>query len=118
ERTPSPGFQLYFPAMTRARPANLSDSVPASLDRAACVVCVVCARSGARLSTTAIATAHAIVLVRIDLTDTSCSHPTLYDGEPTIPQLHNDHNDIDRQARFCYPVREEEFTCSMIYAPS
>jgi hypothetical protein len=32
ERTPSPGFQSYFPAMTRARPANLSDSVPASLD--------------------------------------------------------------------------------------
>jgi hypothetical protein len=21
--------------------------------------------------------------------------PTLYDEEPTIPQLHNDHNDID-----------------------
>src|SRR5438477_2710214 len=33
ERTPSPSFQSYFPAMTRARPANLSDSVPASLDR-------------------------------------------------------------------------------------
>src|SRR5215831_546768 len=84
ERTPSPGFQLYFPAITRARPANLSESVPASLDRAACVVC---ARSGARLSTAAIATAHAIVLVRIVLIDISL---TLYDGEPTIPQLHND----------------------------
>src|SRR5437899_1662417 len=70
ERTPSPGFQSYFPAMTRARPANLSDSVPASLDRA---VCVVCARSGARLSTAAIATAHAIVLVRIVRIDISCS---------------------------------------------
>src|SRR5262245_46575806 len=118
ERTPSPGFQLYFPAMTRARPANLSDSVPASLDRAACVVC---ARSGARLSTAAIVTAHAIVLVRIVLIDISCSRLnsdccvvpatahagfmkspasilaalTLYEGEPTIPQLHNDHNDID-----------------------
>src|SRR5262249_34271161 len=75
DRTPSPGFQLYFPAMTRARPANLSESVPASLDRAACVVC---ARSGARLSTAAIATAHAIVLVRIVLIDISL---TLYDGE-------------------------------------
>src|SRR5579864_4858740 len=70
ERTPSPGFQSYFPAMTRARPANLSDSVPASLDKA---VCVVCARSGARLSTAAIATAHAIVLVRIVRIDISCS---------------------------------------------
>src|SRR5205809_6231607 len=70
ERTPSPGFQLYFPAMTRARPANLSDSVPASLDRAACVVC---ARSGATVSTAAIATAHAIVLVRIVRIDGSCS---------------------------------------------
>src|SRR5262245_22709781 len=68
ERTPSPGFQLYFPAMTRARPTNLSDSVPASLDNAACVVC---ARSGTRLSTAAIATAHAIVLVRIVLIDIS-----------------------------------------------
>src|SRR5438132_13796878 len=70
ERTPSPGFQLYFPAMTRARPANLSDSVPASLDRAACVVS---ARNGARLSTAAIATAHAIVLVRIVLIDISAT---------------------------------------------
>src|SRR3984893_15981381 len=130
ERTPSPGFQSYFPAMTRARPANLSDSVPASLDRAACVVS---ARSGARLSTAAIATAHAIVLVRIVLIDISCSRlysdccvvpvaahaglmkspapilartPALYDGEPTIPQLHNDHNDIDCQARFCYSLEE------------
>src|SRR6478735_5164750 len=68
ERTPSPGFQSYFPAMTRARPVNLSDSVPASFDRA---VCVVCARSGARLSIAAIATAHAIVLVRIVLMDVS-----------------------------------------------
>src|SRR5947207_12225632 len=126
ERTPSPGFQSYFPAMTRARPANLSDSVPASLDRAACVVC---ARSGARLSTAAIATAHAIVLVRIVRIDISWSRlysdscvvpaaampaheksgadmatPTLYDGKSTIPQLHNDHNDIDRWARFCYSV--------------
>src|SRR5215475_3884349 len=97
ERTPSPGFQSYFPAMTRAKPANLSDSVPASLDSAACVVC---ACSGTRLSTAAIATAHAIVLVRIVLMDISCSRsPTLYDREPTIPQLHNVHNDIDRQAR-------------------
>src|SRR5262249_60072904 len=95
ERTPSPGFQSYFPDITRARPANLSDSVPASLDRAACVVCVVCARSGAWLSTAAIASAHAIVRVRIVLID------TLYDREPTIPQLHNCHHDIDRQARFC-----------------
>src|SRR5258705_12854253 len=55
--------------MTRARPANLSDSVPASLDKA---VCVVCARSGARLSTAAIATAQVIVLVRIVLIDISC----------------------------------------------
>src|SRR6478609_2430325 len=70
ERTPSPGFELYFPAMTRARPANLSDSVPASLDRAACVVC---APSGARLSPAAIATALASVLVRIVLIDISCS---------------------------------------------
>src|SRR5438128_1441284 len=69
ERTPAPGFQLYFPAMTCARPANLSDSVPASLDRAACVVP---ARNGARLSTAAIATAHAMVLVRIVLIDISC----------------------------------------------
>src|SRR5205823_14765751 len=29
------GLPVVFPAMTRARPANLSDSVPASLDRAA-----------------------------------------------------------------------------------
>src|SRR5262245_20611752 len=118
ERTPSAGFQLYFPAMTRARPANLSDSVPASLDRAACVVF---ARSGAGLSTAAIATAPAIVLVRIFLIDISCSRlhsdccvvpaaadarfmkswrrygvlPTLYEGAPTIPQVHNSHNDID-----------------------
>src|SRR5262245_43465627 len=92
ERTPSTGFQSYFPDITRARPANLSDSVPASLARAACVVC---ARSGARLSTAAIASAHAIVLVRIVLID------TLYDREPTIQQLHNCHHDIDRQARFC-----------------
>src|SRR5262252_3154228 len=68
ERTPSAGFQLYFPAMTRARPANLSESVPASFDRAACVVC---ALSGAGLSTAAIATAPAIVLVRIFLIDIS-----------------------------------------------
>src|SRR6478735_4840476 len=68
ERTPSPGFQSYFPAMTRARPANLSDSVPASFDRA---VCVVCARSGATLCTVAIATAHAIVPVRIVRIDIS-----------------------------------------------
>src|SRR4029078_11298338 len=31
---------------------------------------------------------------------------SLYDGESTIPQLHNDHNDIDRQARFCYRWEE------------
>src|SRR5215510_7935286 len=62
ERTPSPGFQSYFPAMTRARPENLSDSVPASLDRADCVVS---ARAGAGLSAAAIATADAIVFVRI-----------------------------------------------------
>src|ERR1700730_15882424 len=80
ERTPSPGFQSYFPAMTRARPANLSDSVPASLDRAACVVS---ARSGARLSTAAIATAHAIVLVRIVLIDISCSR--LYSDCCVVP---------------------------------
>src|SRR5437667_12304570 len=83
ERTPSPGFQLYFPAMTRARPANLSDSVPASLDRAACVVGP---RNGAKhdshpghrpggLSTAAIAIAHAVVLVRIVL---MTSPATLY----------------------------------------
>src|SRR6476646_10751107 len=125
ERTPSPGFQSYFPAITRARPANLSDSVPASLDRAACVVC---ARSGARLSTAAIATAHAIGLVRVVFMNTSscrlhssccvvsaAAHagfmkspapilaaPPLYDGERTIPQLHNCHHDIDCQARSCY----------------
>src|SRR5438128_6968979 len=85
ERTPAPGFQLYFPAMTCARPANLSDSVPASLDRAACVVP---ARNGARLSTAAIATAHAMVLVRM-------GRPTLYGGEATIPPLHFCHDDID-----------------------
>src|SRR5581483_3099309 len=98
------------------------DSVPASLDRA---VCVVCARSGARASSAAIATAHAIVLVPIVRIHISCSrlfsdgsvvrpaaHPdfikarrrtrgraSLYDGETTFPQLHNDHNDIDRRAR-------------------
>src|SRR6267154_1742379 len=27
---------------------------------------------------------------------------TLYDGEPTIPQVHYYHNDIDFYARFCY----------------
>src|SRR4051812_33637451 len=67
---PPPASQCFSPAMTRAKPANLSDSVPASLDRAACVVC---ARSGARLSTAAIATAHGMVLVRIVLIDISCS---------------------------------------------
>src|SRR6478735_1051898 len=130
ERTPSPGFQSHFPAMTRARPANLSDSVPASFDRA---VCVVCARSGAGLSTAAIATAPATVFVRIVRIDISwlsavfrllCGprsrsyrlhekpgarywrRTSLYDGESTIPQLHNDHHDIDRQARFCYRWEE------------
>src|SRR5436190_23361337 len=68
--------------MTRARPANLSDSVPASLDRAACVVC---ARNGARLSTAAIATAHAIVLVRIVRIDISCSW--LYSPTLAAPSL-------------------------------
>src|SRR5262244_3433068 len=82
ERTPSPGFQAYFPAMTRARPTNLSDSVPASLDRAACVVGVVCARSGARPSTAAIVTAPAIVLVRIVLIDISCEKPGADTGAP------------------------------------
>src|SRR6478752_3744778 len=124
ERTPAPGFQSYFPAMTRARPANLSDSVPASLDRAACVVC---ARSGAEVSTAAIATTHAIVLVRIVLIDISCfflglfrllcgpcdsgvpqKHKllALYDGGLKIPQLHYYHDDIDVSARFCYSLGE------------
>jgi len=35
ERTPSPGFQSYLPAITRASPLNFSESVPASLARAA-----------------------------------------------------------------------------------
>src|SRR5882762_6537762 len=29
---------------------------------------------------------------------------TPYDGEPTIPQLHYYHNDIDFYARFCYSL--------------
>src|SRR5437762_9576429 len=84
------GLPVVFPAMTRARPANLSDSVPASLDRAACVVC---ARSGARLSTAAIATAHAIVLVRIVLIDISCSR--LYSDCCVVPAAQGFHKSIN-----------------------
>src|ERR1700723_1544211 len=48
---------------------------------------------------------------------------TLYNGEPTIPQLHYYHNDIDLYARFCYSLGGSfrstfrRFPCSMIYAP-
>src|SRR5262245_30486941 len=101
ERTPSQGFQSYFPAMTSARPENLSDSVPASLARADCVVP---ARAGAGLSAAAIATADAIVFVRIVFMDISCS---LYGGEPTIPPVHFCHDDIDCQARFSYSYFQE-----------
>jgi hypothetical protein len=34
---------------------------------------------------------------------------TLYDGEPTIPQLHNYHNDIDCYARFRYSLGASRF---------
>src|SRR6516164_7627992 len=37
ERTPWPGFQSYLPDITRASPANLSESVPASFTKAACI---------------------------------------------------------------------------------
>src|SRR5262245_41484057 len=36
ERTPWAGFQSYLPDITRASPVNLSESVPASLAKAAC----------------------------------------------------------------------------------
>src|SRR5262252_702240 len=36
ERTPWAGLQSYLPDMTRASPVNLSESVPASLTKAAC----------------------------------------------------------------------------------
>src|SRR3984885_4277397 len=35
ERTPWPGFQSYLPAITRARPVNFLESVPASSPKAA-----------------------------------------------------------------------------------
>ena len=31
---------------------------------------------------------------------------TLYDGEPTIPELHNYHHDIECYARFCHSWEE------------
>src|SRR3954468_9029586 len=37
ERTPWPGFQSYLPDITRASPVNLSQSVPASFPKAACI---------------------------------------------------------------------------------
>src|SRR5439155_18172480 len=37
ERTPWPGFQSYLPDITRASPVNLSESVPASFPKAACI---------------------------------------------------------------------------------
>src|SRR4029077_17151783 len=49
---------------------------------------------------------------------------TLYDGEPTILQIHYCHNDIDFYARFCYSLGRgfrstfRRFPCSMICAPS
>ena len=74
ERTPWAGFQSYLPTMTRARPENLSESVPASFDNAACVVC---ARKGVMLKAEVIKTTHVIVLIRIVLMDTSCNRLSL-----------------------------------------
>src|SRR5271169_4633651 len=68
DRTPSPGFQSYLPAMTRASPLNLSERVPASLVRAACGVCDAgWAWDGATLTAATIASVHATLPIRIVL---------------------------------------------------
>src|SRR5207237_9879291 len=67
------GLPVVFPRHDKRQAGKLVGQRPcASLDKA---VCVVCARSGARLSTAAIATAQVIVLVRIGRIRISCSCP-------------------------------------------
>ena len=52
ERTPWPGFQSYLPDITRASPVNLSESVPASFAKAACIPAG-CACANGTIRTTA-----------------------------------------------------------------
>src|ERR1700687_378059 len=80
ERTPWPGFQSYLPDITRARPENLSESVPASFPKAACnpAGCACACANGAIRAT---ASAHYelsqnllhVELLYVNLNDSCCS---------------------------------------------
>src|SRR6516164_11206780 len=62
ERTPWAGFQSYLPDITRASPANLSESVPASFAQVACIPdgCACACANGAIRATTSAHTAYRV----------------------------------------------------------